>query len=232
LARRARSLGAVTSTKIARVWFGLTAAAVFIGILVRLFVAAGADGPFPTVSGRLFNVFCYFTIQSNIIVGVTSLLLAIRPDRSSMAFRVFRLDGVVCIAITAVVYHTSLAHLVNLQGMAVFSDKLMHTVCPALYLGGWLLFGPWGAISLRVIRYALIFPLTWLAFTLLRGPIVDFYPYPFLDVRVLGYPRVALNAVVISALFFLLASGAAGVDRLRSRNRTAAPEPEPTSISA
>ena len=226
-----RILSAVKTTTIARTWFGLTAAAVFLAILLRLYVAAGQDWPFPSVGGRMFNVFCYFTIQSNLLVGATSLLLAVRLDRSSLAFRVFRLDSVVCIAITTVVYHTSLAHLVHPEGLAAVSNTLLHTVCPLLYLAGWVLFGPWGAVSLRVIRYALIFPLCWLAFTLLRGPLVDFYPYPFVDVRVLGYPRVMLNALLISALFFVLAAGAAGVDRLRLRSRAAAPEPERTSVS-
>jgi hypothetical protein len=40
-----------------------------------------------------------------IIVGATTLLLAGRLDRSSTVFRVFRLAGVVQIAVTGIVYH-------------------------------------------------------------------------------------------------------------------------------
>jgi hypothetical protein len=79
----------VTSETVARVWFGLTAVVVAAGITVQLFVTAGVErGHFPTVPGRLFNVFCFFTIQSNIILGVTSALLAWRLHRRSLIFRV------------------------------------------------------------------------------------------------------------------------------------------------
>lgn len=40
---------------------------------------------------RTLNQFAFFTIQSNLIVGGTSLLLAIRPNRTSTVFSVFRL---------------------------------------------------------------------------------------------------------------------------------------------
>ncbi len=43
-----------------------------------------------------------FTILSNTIVGVTSLLLALNPYRRSTVFRVFRLMGLVAITITFV----------------------------------------------------------------------------------------------------------------------------------
>jgi hypothetical protein len=77
-----------------RIWFGLTAAAFCAGVLIQVLVSAGnEEGLFPTAGGRVFNVFCYFTIQSNPVVGVTSLMLALRPERDSELFRVFRLTG-------------------------------------------------------------------------------------------------------------------------------------------
>src|SRR5579875_1340535 len=101
----------------ARIWFGLTALAVAIGLAINLFVAASNyNSLFPTVQGRIFNQFCYFTIQSNLIVGVTCLLLALNLHRASTVFRVFRLTGLVDIAITGVVYHIALAHLYELTG--------------------------------------------------------------------------------------------------------------------
>ena len=86
----------------ARRWFGLTAAAVAFGIVVDVAVAANAtDGYFTTAAGRMFNVFCFFTIQSNLIVGVTCLMLAMNPERSSTAFNTFRLIGIVAIILFA-----------------------------------------------------------------------------------------------------------------------------------
>jgi hypothetical protein len=146
------------TTSWARAWFGLTALVVVVGLVVQLFATADVqNGRFAALHSRLFNVFCFFTVQSNIIVGVTCLLLALQPDRRSAVFRVLRLDG--------------------------------------------LVFGPRGWVTWRVVRLSLIFPICWLVFTLVRGPIVSFYRYPFLDVDEHGYPRVLLSSVVVAILF-------------------------------
>jgi hypothetical protein len=207
------------------VWFGLTALVVLVGLVVQLVVSARATGGhFTTVGGRLFNVFCFFTIQSNVIVGVTSLLLAIDPHRSSTVFRVFRLDAVISIAVTFVVFHVALAGLQDLHGGAAFADLMLHTVSPVLCVLGWALFGPRSPATTRVVLLALIFPLAWLAFTLIRGPIVDFYPYPFLDVRDHGYPTVLLNGIVVGVLFLALAAAITAIDHA-VRRRTLSTSP-------
>jgi len=51
-----------------------------------------------------------------VIVGVTSLLLALNPNRSSTVFNTFRLTGVVAIAVTDVVFHAVLARLLCPSG--------------------------------------------------------------------------------------------------------------------
>jgi hypothetical protein len=44
------------------------------------------------------------------------------------------------------------------------------------------------------------YPLAYLAYSLIRGPIVDWYPYPFLDPdEVGGYAGVAAYCVAIAA---------------------------------
>jgi hypothetical protein len=85
-------------------------------IVIQVPVAMNANkGFFHSDAGRAFNVFCFFTVQSNVIVVVTSLLVAMNPDRSSPAFRVFRLIGVVAITITGIVFHAVLRHLLDLE---------------------------------------------------------------------------------------------------------------------
>jgi len=203
---------------LARVWFAATALVVLVGLVVQIVVTAGATGGhFPTVGGRLVNLFCFFTIQSNVIVGVTSLLLALNPHRTSMLFRVLRLDGVVAIAVTFVVFRIALAGLHDLSGSAAFADFMLHVASPVMCVVGWLMFGPRQHTGPRPVLLAAIFPLCYLALTLVRGPIVDFYPYPFLDIAEHGYARVLLNSVIIGALFLALAAGVAAVDNRLAR---------------
>ena len=200
-----------------RLWFAGTALVVAIGLVVQLVATARLDrGFFDSRAGRIVNMFCFFTIQSNIIVLVTCALLAAGSARrpTGSTFWVLRLDGVICIAVTFVVFHVALADLHDLQGLAKTADFLLHTASPLLCVIGWLVFGPRGRTSWRTVRLAAIFPVAWLVFALVRGPLVgDYYPYPFLDVGAHGYPRVLLNCAVVAALFLGLAAGAHLLDR-------------------
>ena len=194
---------------------------VLVGLAVQVTVTAGATGGhFPTVSGRLFNLLCFFTIQSNIIVGVTSLLLAINPARTSTLFRVLRLDGIVAITVTFVVFRIALAGLHDLSGSAAFADFMLHVAAPVLCVLGWLVFGPRQDGGPRLVLLSAIFPVCYLGLTLIRGPIVDFYPYPFLDVREHGYGPVLVNSVIVGVLFLGVAAAVTAVDNWLLRRRT------------
>ena len=129
-----------------RVWYAVTALVVAVGIVVQLFVTAGSsDGYFPDNPDRVFNVFAYFTIQSNLLLGGTCLLLALDPERwQTLLFRTLRLNGVVCIAVTGIVYHLVLAGTDTLTGAGAFANLLVHTATPLLGVLGWLIFGPRG----------------------------------------------------------------------------------------
>ena len=157
------------------------------------------------------------TIQSNLLVGVATLLLAMRTDRSSTVFAVLRLSGLVAIAITGIVFHVALAQTLDLKSWDVVGNELVHTVVPVMAVVGWLLAGPRALVSRRIVWLSLIFPACWLAFTLIRGAIAHWYPYPFIDVTQLGYSRAAVNCLWVTLLMLGLAGGATVLDdRLRS----------------
>jgi hypothetical protein len=206
-------------TTIGRIWTWITAAAVLAGLIVQLIVTAnGTEGFFPTATERVLNVFAYFTIQSNILLGVTVLMLALRPDRPQGAlFKTLRLNGVLCIAVTGIVYHLVLAGSDDLSGWAAVANFLLHTATPLLGVLGWALFGPRGTTDLRIAGWSVVFPLLWVAFTLVRGEFVGFYPYPFIDVNQHGYGQVLLNCLLVAVLFLALAAGATALDRRLSK---------------
>ena len=123
--------------KWSRIWFGATALCVAGGVTISVLTAAhSSTGHFHTSVERAFNTFAFFTIQSNLIVGGTALLLALKPDRSSSVFATFRLIGVVAIAVTGLVYHVALASLFDLQGWDRLAIQLVHTVVPILAVTG------------------------------------------------------------------------------------------------
>jgi len=201
-------------------WFATTAFVILAGLLIQVLVVIDVEeGFFDTAAGRVFNVFCFFTVQSNVIVALTSMLLALDLDRSSTVFKTFRLTGVVAIAITGVVYHSVLAGLQELTGWGLVADQALHTVSPIMAVVGWLVFGPRGLTSARIVWLSVIFPICWFVFTLVRGEIVGFYPYPFVDVADIGYLRVLVNAVLVAVLYIGVAAGAQVLDRRLGRSR-------------
>jgi hypothetical protein len=210
-----------------RVWFGLTAVAVVFGLVVQLIVTANAsEGAFfHSTVGRTLNLLVFFTIESNIIVGATSLMLWLDPNRSSTLFDTFRLTGVVAITITGVVYHAVLRGLLDLETWGLVADNVLHTIVPIATVVGWLVWGPRGRTSMRIVKLSVAFPVCWLAFTLIRGAIVGFYPYAFLDVNRLGYVKALINCVWVAVLYLGVASGAHVLDGWLTRVRVAVSSP-------
>jgi hypothetical protein len=221
------------SPRWARAWFAVTALCVAAGVALSAYTAVKIPGHFPTGVERGFNTFAFFTVDSNLIVGGTTALLAIRPDRPSVTFRTFRLIGLVAITVTGVVYHVALASLFDLDGVYQLGNQLVHTVVPLLTVLGWLMFGPRGQLSRRIAWLSLLFPVGWLAFTLIRGAVIHWYPYPFIDVAAIGYAKAILNAFWVALLLLGLAAGATALDaRLGPRRPAAAPAPQAAGTTA
>ncbi|GAA4707427.1 Pr6Pr family membrane protein [Pseudonocardia yuanmonensis] len=201
---------------LARPWFGLVAAFALLGVAVQVVAVAVDSAPYSVFTGtgaRVANVFAYFTILSNLLVGVTHVLLAVDPARDSLAMRVLLLDAVVGIAVTGIVYNLVLAQTVDPHGLHQVATVVCHMITPLLAVVGWLVFGPRGLVDREVVLVSAGYPLAWLAFTLVRGAVIDWYPYPFVDVVAHGYARIAVNCLVVAVLFVGLGFGALALDR-------------------
>ena len=215
-------------TKIARGWFAVTALAGLIGLVTQVISTAGdTTGQFRTAGGRIANLFCFFTIDSNLLVTVMAALLALGLVRGTELFCVLWLDALVGIIVTGVVYQVALAGLYDLHGLALFSDTMLHKVTPMLFVLGWLLVAPRGTLTWRTVWWSMAYPLTWLAFTLPRGAITGYYPYPFLDAHEQGYGAITVNCLAIAAFFIGLAISAMALDRTLARRLRPAPQTEP-----
>ena len=199
-----------TATRAALAANALIAAA---ALAIKFGEAATASDPlFPTVVGRLFNELCYFTILSNIIVIVVCGALATRPAHWRRVAGAPRLTALVCITVTGIVYYTLLAADAHYVGIAKVGDVLAHTVSPVLYVGTWLLLGPRGNLRRRHVAWSLAFPVCWVVLTLVRGAIIDVYPYGFVDVNAHGYAKVLVTISAFTAAAAAMAAAAVWLD--------------------
>lgn len=207
-----------------RTWHAATALAAGTGVVMEVVVAL-VDGPGEAGSTleRLVRLFSYFTVLSNVLVCVVAVLLAVQPARDGRLFRVARLDALLCIAVTGIVYNAVLRGLVELSAAGAVSNALLHVVSPLLVVVGWTLFGPRPRIDRSTVGWSLVAPLAWIAYTFVRGEVVGWYPYPFLDAAENGYASALLSTLVVAVVFLVLAAGAGWLDH-RMKLGTDSPE--------
>lgn len=172
---------------------------------------------------RVLRFFGYFTILSNLLVAGTSWSIAASSDPlTSRLGRVLYVDALVGITVTGIVHWVLLRPLLSLDGADWWADKLLHVAVPVLAVAAWLIVGPRSRVRAADVGWAVVPPVVWLGYTLTRGAVTGFYPYPFLNADRHGYPAVLATCVGVAALFLVVAFGAARVDRVLAR-RVSAP---------
>lgn len=155
--------------------------------------------------------FSYFTIVSNIVVAVSTGLFAANLGRREHWAGALRIAGLVMITITGVVYHALLAADNDATGLGAVTDAGLHTVVPLMTVIGWLFVGPHRRFGAHILARAMIIPIGWLVYALVRDAITGVPLYPFMDVAELGWGQVATTLVAIAlfatALGFLVLAG-------------------------
>jgi hypothetical protein len=207
------------SRTLSRWWHGVLALVVFASLVLQLVLlfTSGADANSGRTGGpmgeRIWRFFSYFTIESNLFALVAATVLARRPAMDGPLWRVVRLDALLGIVITGLVYAIILGPQLHLTGGAMVATIGLHYIAPVMTLAGWLLFGPRPRVTWRTVAAAFVWPVLWLVYTFTQGAFTDWYPYPFLDVTDIGFGAALRNAVVVVVLGLVLAAGFRFLDR-------------------
>ena len=145
------------------------------------------------------NFLSYFTIQSNLIALAVFLMGAARwRQEPTRRWDLVRGGAVVYMTVTFVVFALLLSNT-NVDTAVPWVNTVVHQVMPIAVIVDWLIDPPRNHTSFRDSLVWLVYPLAWTAYTLVRGPIAGWYPYPFLDPANGGYGTVALYVVAILA---------------------------------
>jgi hypothetical protein len=226
-----------TLSRLGRWAFLLTALLAIIGVGMQLtFDVLNTYPPLPSsvahsfgmnasgfagVVGRVLDTFSYFTNVSNIVVAVVLIAMARGLVNPNSVWRALRMDSLVLISVTGLVYAIVLAPGIELRGWEHLENALVHIVVPILTVLTFLIWGPRGWLTWRTVFTALILPIIWLVFTLVRGAVIEAYPYPFLNVANLGLGAALFNVVFVLVLGVILGFIFLGLDRILMRMRRA-----------
>ena len=175
---------------------------------------------FAGMAASSLRFFSFFTILTNILAAAALLIPLIAPRSAAgqyLARPSVRTAITGYIIIVGVVYYLLLSGLSQRQGWPMFFEHMLHYVTPPLFVLDWLAFVDKRDLPWRVDLSAMSFPLAYLAWTLLHGAASGWYPYPFLDVSELGYPRAILNIIGLTLVFLALEIGLVGIGRVRDR---------------
>lgn len=152
------------------------------------------------------NFFSYFTVESMIlavIVFTWSGIVALRGHSDPVPLDQLRALAVAYVTVSGLVFAVLLVEG-TLRGVPVWapwSSILLHFVIPTLAVVDWCL-NPGRVIPWSTIGWVMVFPAIWVTYTMVRGAIVYWYPYFFLDPSLVDIPfELALYLLAVIVIF-------------------------------
>jgi hypothetical protein len=165
--------------------------------------------------------FSYFTQLSNLFAlavffaGGLSAIGLLPAVRRSARFDSLRGAAVLYMLTTGIVYAVLLAGKHN---SIPWVNTVLHRVMPLVVALDWLIDPPRTSLQpRRVVLAWMAFPVLYIAYTLVRGPLVHWYPYFFVNPgHSGGYLLVAVSVIVIGLGQIAMGLAIAYVGRVRA----------------
>ncbi|MEP7254641.1 MAG: Pr6Pr family membrane protein [Ferruginibacter sp.] len=208
------------TTKVPYYYLAIIAIAGWFALAAQLYLII--QNRVVSVAETVIRYFSFFTILTNIIVALCVTVLLLKPNSKWGNFfsRPTILTAItIYITIVGVVYNAILRFLWQPQGLQFVVDELLHTIVPLLFILLWFLYVPKSGLKYANAFPWLIYPVVYIIYIALRGAITNEYPYPFTDVTILGYGRVAINSLGLFAAFFGLSLFLIAVGKYMKRNK-------------
>jgi hypothetical protein len=157
-----------------------------------------------SVVETVIRYFSFFTILTNLLVALCFTFLLLNPKSKLGIFfsRITSLTAItVYILVVGMVYNLILRFLWAPKGLQLIVDELLHTVIPLLCVIFWWIYVRSKALKWKDAYPWLIYPLVYIFIILIRGAASGYYPYPFIDVNIIGYTKVFVNSGILAVCF-------------------------------
>ena len=175
---------------------------------------------------RPWEYFSYFTIQTSLLAIVTLSVTgwyAWTGRTETRVTNIVRLSTVTFTIVVTLVYNLLLRGLpdaVEDGGYVwpILPNEILHVWAAVFMLIDWILSSRRINLRIRTIFWVLLFPLTWLVYSIIRGLIVDWWPYWFINPNEPAGVTGMLTYIVGIMLFLLtIAIALLGLQRLTVR---------------
>ena len=186
---------------------GCIAGIAWLGLALQCISTFQINHSFPLM---LWIVFAYFTILTNMLVAVVFTGLAATSTRMRASWIVA--GTMLSILLVGIVYALLLHGKAELTGGSAVANVLLHMATPVLVTLFWFIFTPKGQLTWSHPLVWAIFPLCYLAYSLVRGVQTGKYPYPFLDPALVGWQQTMLSNLAIAATFLACSYGLVALD--------------------
>ena len=181
---------------------------------LQLFLVVRAVPPGDALLPAVGRFFSYFTVLNNLLVALVATGVIL-----SRSWRKPALEAATAVYIfmVGVLYSLLLRHIWAPTGWQKVADGLLHDVVPVLFVVWWL-FDARTRLAWRNVALYLLWPLLYLAITLVDGALTGWYPYAFVDAAALGYSKVLGIAATLTVFLAVVGSLAIAWSRWRSGN--------------
>jgi hypothetical protein len=160
---------------------------------------------------RPTEYFAYFSIVGSIATGVLALVTGayLLLSKSETKFlNIARLSAAVAMVVIGVVYHALLADAAGDvrdgdYAWPVLPNEIIHTYAPIAVAIEYLISLKSPKLRLRAALWVTVFPLTWLAFSIVRGLSTNWWPYWFINPNGEGGVGTVLFYVSAITIFFI-----------------------------
>lgn len=187
------------------IYKGLFVLSAVIGILLQCGI--GTDH-FSLSSFRMFTTLSNLAVAVFFVVDTAACLCDRLSLKSQKIIEYFRFLITMSILLTGLVAHFMLRGMfANMDILSKAGLALLHYVVPVGTVLDWILFEKKGKTEWKMPLFAAGFPIIYVAITMLAAKIIPMknkYPYPFLDVDILGATGVLVNVVLLAAGFLLI----------------------------
>lgn len=196
-------------------WFGL--------VLQFVVVLTSEVNQSLSVAERIIRYFSFFTILTNLIVAITTTAIAFFPRIRFFGSASTQAAVATYISIVGIVYSLFLRSVWDPIGWQAVADHTLHDIVPGTFVVYWLLAAPKSAIGwIDPIKW-LIYPVIYIAYSLARGAVVNWYPYWFVDITQLGYPTALTNTAFVMIGFIVVGFVYFSIARLLARREIPIP---------